>query len=306
MALCVEINGDIVCKPVASRNVEEKFLWSYVGGALVNKFSGKVLEASPDVAKPPLLRSASTPLRKSQIWKFEPNQTLHSKNDRMLFVSPTHVSPDSRGFLVFGCQYDTAARAANSYDSWRLASVHESNVSHRDFTSAVMPPQKMPSLMPVSSPEAPAPSSFIRNVPGDSEITVDDLLFRPDFCMENNEEYRSLRESAKDPEAAKAAYELIRKEWSGGNGIRNGRWGSPAFDVKFYLEANKSLQEKVGPNNFMGAVEYFLQHFDEPVQTSSKFYWQTYAKHPDLRHLTPKQLFWHFNHIGYDEKQRAV
>jgi len=284
--LCVEMDDSISCRLFPdSRIVQEKFLWSYVGGALVNKISGKVLEASADIGKPPTLRAASNPLRRSQTWIFEKNHILHSRNDRTLVV-PAPSIPDQ--IPVIGVQYDPS-QLKNGAGCWLLVPVHMDLVSRVDlnFRPASMPPQKIQERM---SSGSVIPQSVI---PPDDKINLRELLFDCAFCMKNNECY------------SKMTPEQLKKEWDE-NGIRLGRWGSPIFDVKFYLQSHPRLRDMIGANNYEEAAEYFVNHCDEPVQTSPLFDWRIYQKNPQLVHLTPKQLFWDYYHNGYKQHIHAA
>jgi len=284
-ALCVEMNGSITCRMLPSTAlVEEKFLWAFIGGALVNKKSGKVLEACVDVGRPPTLGNASTPLRKTQIWKFEMNKILHSKNDRALILSAR--SADGT-YPVLGCPYPLPSAGPIGRASWRLISIQESNVLRVDMrsTPVSIPPQKIQEQMP--------DSPVFDRVPKSDDINIRDLLFQEEFCRDKNAEYRDL-----------SSRQLL-DEWNR-NGISGGHWGSPIFDVKYYLDHHEELRKRIPANDFQAAAEYFVHHCEDPVQTSELFDWRIYNKMPDLVHYTPSQLFWHYYHIGSKQHIRAV
>jgi len=202
-ALCVEMTGNVVCRllPSSSSLVKEQFLWSLVGGALVNKLTGKVLEAPSAVGKPPTIQSApKSRLRPSQQWTLEKNQSLHSHNDRMLVI--VMGNKGDVVIPVIGCQYPSPHPQVNRLFCWKLVAIPEGNVQHGDLRSASMPPQKMQALMiPSMAPDLPLPKT---EVPGDDEITKDvfrELLFEPGFCKQKNEEYRNMDN------------ENLKKEW---------------------------------------------------------------------------------------------
>ena len=122
-------------------------------------------------------------------------------------------------------------------------------------------------------------------VPGDDEISLEELTFDFDFFCEKNPEYRGREREA------------VRREWA--NLVGQGKWGSPVFDVKYYLETRKDLQDRLGPDNYKGAYEYFLGHCEEETPTSSMFSWARYRKRNlDLASYTPKGCFWHYMHKG--------
>lgn len=122
-------------------------------------------------------------------------------------------------------------------------------------------------------------------VPGDDEIDLEELTFDFEFFCEKNPDYRG------------RGREAVRREWR--NLVGQGMWGSPVFNVKYYLETRKDLQNRLGPDNYRGAYEYFLGHCEEDTPTSSMFSWARYRKaYPDLASYTPKGCFWHYMHKG--------
>ena len=148
-------------------------------------------------------------------------------------------------------------------------------------------------------PSSPADSSMMqdvsaRSIPSDPEINMEDLLFDAKFARAHNESYRNSLDDTK-----------LKEEWER-NGISMGYWGSPVFDVRFYLDHHPFLRQKIGATNLVEAKNYFLQHYEDHVQTSSIFNWTVYNKQQHLVHLTPKQLFWYFYHVGFSEQTRAV
>jgi len=295
-ALCAEEDNRVLCRKLPkTAKIEERFLWSYIGGALVNKVTGKVLEASADLNKPLSLRNASTPLRPTQTWKIHPNTTLSSRNGRMI----TAIDGSQPGCLnVIGTQVNSE-KHPGWFISWRFCSAPLDSISSVDIQlsrSAVGPMQKMaPPIIPESPNPMPPPS---QSIPGDDKIGPKELLFEIEFWKEQIRKERGVSDENIDDRK-------IEDEWDL-NGIQNGRRGSPAFDVKFYLERNEQLRQRIAPGNYKAAVDYFLSHVEEPVQTSESFNWTVYRQHAEFRLLTPKQLFYHFNRFGYRQGIKAI
>lgn len=121
-------------------------------------------------------------------------------------------------------------------------------------------------------------------VPGDDEIDLRELTFDFGFFCERYPEYRDRPQQA------------VEAEWP--RLVKEGRWGSPVFDVKFYLEKRGDLQDSLGPDNYEGAYKHFLENCQEECPTSRMFDWVRYRKRYKLWTFTPKGCFWHYMHRG--------
>ena len=171
---------------------------------------------------------------------------------------------------------------------------------------AVAPMAKMAPALQMSHPEPPNPVALpsrqvdalpSMRVPGDLEIQKKDIFFDLDFFKK-----QWLKEH---PTVSSVDDRLIEEDWDK-KGIQSGDWGSPAFNVKFYLEHHEKLRDRIAPDDYKAAADYFWEHVDDPVQTSENFNYVVYQQYPECRHLTPKQLFVHFNRIGFKHKVLAV
>jgi len=295
-ALCAEPNCQVFCRDVSSLDmglVDEKYLWTRIGNAIVSKPTGRVLEASAELRKPIMVRSSSNPLRPSQAWAISKNgKFFFSKNNRRLELGAI-VPPDAvyqGAICIVGDSFESPL-SDHSSCYWRLKTLPSSSVSELMGVSSYpvcgAPQQKVIRL--IHEEDSFVKLSSGATIPGDGEIDLRILLFRKDFARLNNPTYKELTD------------EQLEKEWEE-HGIQNGAWGSPVFNVKFYSE---QVRSKV--TDYTQAVEYFLKHFNEHIQTSEKFDWHVYRQNnPDLRRLTPKQLFYHFYMEGYDSGRRAT
>jgi len=294
-ALCAHSSGNVICKKIpAGGSFEEPFLWARVGSALINKASGKVLEASAELNKPVLVRCSSNPLRRSQSWNLQRETfALVSLNSRVLHLGG-YADRSLECRVVLGASVELIK--SPGYFRWKFKSVPQTDVAEVPISlpyRTTGPVSKIPPTMQISR-RTETVVEFRGALPGDGDIDMRDLLFRADFCKENNVEYQSMNDDD------------MKKEWDK-NGIRLGRWGSPVFSAKFYLEHNPKLREVIQGDNYIGATEYFLSHCNEPLQTSECFDWTIYQQnYPELKHLTPKQLFYHFYHDGYDKHKVGV
>jgi len=294
-ALCASPNGDVVCKKIpAGGSFEEPFLWARVGSAIINKASGRVLEASAELNKPVVVRCSSNPLRRSQSWVLQKETlALISLNSRVLHLGGfANQDPECR--VVLGGSVDLIK--SPEHFRWKFKYVPQTEVAEVPMSlpyRTTGPVSKIPPTMQISR-RTETVSEFRGALPGDGDIDMKDLLFRADFCKSKNVEYQSMKD------------EQVKKEWDA-NGIRIGRWGSPVFNVVFYLQHHPKLKELIQGDNYVAATEYFLGHCNEPVQTSECFDWTIYQQnYSDLKHLTPKQLFYHYYHEGYDMKREAT
>lgn len=320
--------------------VPESHLWALVGTALVNKMTGLVLEAPPVCDQPLVLRAAARDtLRRSQQWRLA-GGVLRSMNGRVAEPRP-RSAPDTR---VEAVGRRAAARPLRWRLEYVVpANVGGSEAVFVRRVPARAPPQKVQAVaaqpdapppqyglaygaavadmvaygaasgemapadmgVPMASPATPQDDSgdlgggraMVADdddddtvVPGDDEIDLEELTFDYEFFCKKNPEYQG-RER-----------ETVRREWR--NLVKQGKWGSPVFDVRYYLENRKDLQDRLGPDNYLGAFEYFLGHCEEDARTSRMFSWVRYRKrYPDLASYTPKGCFWHFMHKGWKTKR---
>jgi len=290
-ALYANPDNHVVCRKIPpSGPTDEPFLWAWIGGALTSKATGMVLEASAEVRKQVFVKSSARHLRPTQSWRMMDDGVIASSNGRMLVVGD-NIEPGCVDVLGF----ETAVDKRSCVCRWKCDNVPRHNVVRRP----VCPPPKVPNRMTAQTPPPVTTStttttttvSTDSGVPSDDEIDLRQLLFEPVFCSNNNDCYKGMDK------------DLLKTEWEK-NGIKNGNWGSPVFDVKYYLENSEIVRNAVAPGDYEGALNYFLYHCQEVPQTSKFFNFEVYREeYPDLRGYTPKQLFYHFFHRGYDEKR---